>query len=127
MDLPSALDIALKALLGSYSVSSWRIAAESQNPIVILRLRPLPLQSACQNGLPVPANTVLFRKKSPSQIRRDKQRTEQFRHRTDRVANSEIVREVSVDKSAFRENEEGVKQRESQCEGGDSASFSKWQ
>ena len=106
MDLPSALDIALKALLGSYSVSSWRIAAESQNPIVILRLRPLPLQSACQNGLPVPSNTVLFRKKSPSQIRRDKQRTEQFRQRTDRVVNREIVQEVSVNKSAFQENEE---------------------
>ena len=80
MDLPIALDDALKALLASHAVSSWKIAAERQNLTVILRLRPVPVPNVCHNGVPH-VNTVAFRRKSPSQMQRDRQRMQSFRER----------------------------------------------
>ena len=80
MDLPIALDASLKALLASHEVSSWKIAAERQNLTVIVRLKPVTVPSVYNNGVPQ-INTVAFRRKSPSQMQRDRQRMQTFRQR----------------------------------------------
>ena len=80
MDLPIALDVALKALLASHAVCSWKIAAERQNLTVIVRLRPVHVPSVFNNGVPH-VNTVAYRRKSPSQMQRDRQRMQTFRQR----------------------------------------------
>ena len=80
MDLPIALDASLRALLASHAVSSWKIAAERQNLTVILRLRPVHVPSVFNNGVPH-VNTVAYRRKSPSQMQRDRQRMQTFRQR----------------------------------------------
>ena len=70
MDLPIALDTALKALLSCHAVNSWKITAEGPNPTVILRLRPAENQpSACHST--TRADNVSFKRKTPCQIHRD--------------------------------------------------------
>ena len=76
-----ALDTAMKALLSCHSVFSWKIASETQNPVIILRLRPDSPLSVSQNG--ERAETVAFRRKPPCQIQRDKRRAEEYRQRRD--------------------------------------------
>ena len=84
MELPLALDTALKSLLTCHQVSSWKIVAENQNsPVIILRLKADSRQSACQNG--ERAETVAFRRKQPCQIQRDRRRAEEHRQRRDNV------------------------------------------
>ena len=78
-----ALDTALKTLLSCHQVFSLKIAAENQNPVIILRLRPDSRQSACQNG--ERGETVAFRRKQPCQIQRDRRRAEEHRQRRDNV------------------------------------------
>ena len=99
MELPIALDTALRALLSCHSVYSWKIAAEGQNPTVILRLRPATQQSVYQNG--VRADTVAFRRKTSCQINRDRRRAEQFRQRKD---NTEIMFDADMRAVNEREN-----------------------
>ena len=86
MDLPKALDDVLKALLNGHSISSWKVAADGQNPTVILRLQPLRVPNVPQDGVRVD-NTVAFRRKPPSQINRDRRRMNDFKLRNDRVVN----------------------------------------
>ena len=93
MELPLALDSALKALLGCHSIYSWKITAEGQNPTVILRLRQDTQQRACHSGLHT-ANTVSFRRKPPSQIQRDRRRAEEYKQRRDQI---ETVTELKAD------------------------------
>ena len=116
MDLPIALDASLRALLASHAVFSWKIAAERQNLTVILRLRPVHVPSLCHNGLPH-VNSVAFRRKSPSQMQRDRQRMQSFRQR-------DCAEHVSVpgtglllpDQSAILVNERSVVLNESQSD-----------
>ena len=88
MELPIALDTALRALLSCHSVSSWKIAAEGQNPTVILRLRPETHESARQDGAKL--HTVAFKRKPPSQINRDRQRAEEYKQRRDQIENTTV-------------------------------------
>ena len=89
MDLPKALDDVLKALLNGHSISSWKVAADGQNPTVILRLQPLRVPNVHTDGVRVD-NTVAFRRKPPSQINRDRRRMNDFKLRNDRVVNQTV-------------------------------------
>ena len=108
MDLPIALDASLRALLTSHAISSWKIAAERQNLTVILRLRPVHVQSVCHSGLSH-VNNVAFRRKSPSQMQRDRQRMQTFRQR-DYAENVSVPRTnlLVSDQSAVLVNERSV-------------------
>ena len=88
MDLPIALDKALQALLSCHYVASWKIAAEGQNPTIIMRLRPETQPSARHNGASV--DTVTFKRKPPSQILRDRRRAEEFKQRKDNAENPNV-------------------------------------
>ena len=88
MELPIALETALKALLSFHSVSSWKITAEGPNPTVILRLRPENQPSACES---VRVDSCSFRRKTPSQLYRDRRRAEEFRQRRDFNDNTTVV------------------------------------
>ena len=83
MDLPKALDAALKALLINHSISSFKVDDSRHSPAVIIRLSPLRVSSVCQDGVPAHVNT--FRRKPPSQVKRDRERMDDFKHRSDRV------------------------------------------
>ena len=105
MELPIALDTALKALLSCHAVSSWKIAAEGQNPTVILRLRPEKQPSARHNGACV-VDTVTFKRKPPSQIQRDRRRAEDFKQKKDNAKNSNVLDPRATSESEIRlENE----------------------
>ena len=89
MDLPKALDTVLKALLSDHSISSWKVAAEGQNPTIVLRLSPRRDPYVCQDGVRVDTSAV-YRRKPPSQINRDKRRMNNFRNRSDRATNETV-------------------------------------
>ena len=89
MDLPKALDTVLKALLSDHSISSWKVAAEGQNPTMVLRLSPRREPYVCQDGVRVDTSAV-YRRKPPSQINRDKRRMNNFRSRSDRATNETV-------------------------------------
>ena len=76
-----ALDTALKALLSCHQVLSWRITGDSQYPVISMRLKPASQQSACQKA--EIEETVVFRRKPPCQIQRDRRRAEEYRQRRD--------------------------------------------
>ena len=99
MELPIALDSALKALLSCHSVSSWKIAAEGQNPTVIVRLRPVTQQSVCQRQSGEHADTVSFKRKTPCQINRDRRRAEQYRQRKDNAENMIVAESRTANQS----------------------------
>ena len=77
MDLPIALETALKALLSNHAVCSWKITGDGPNPCVILRLRAENEQNTCTSG--VHTDSFTFRRKTPSQMLRDRRRIEDFR------------------------------------------------
>jgi len=72
LGLPKTVSGILSAILLDYSVISWKVAAENDKPVVVLRFGT----STQQDGEPV-INTGTWRRKAPSQIRRDQQRTKQ--------------------------------------------------
>ena len=76
-----ALDTALKALLSCHQVLSWRITGDSQYPVISMRLKPASQQSVCQKV--EHGETVVFRRKPPCQIQRDRRRAEEYRTRRD--------------------------------------------
>ena len=41
MELPSALERVLGALLNDHCVTSWKVTSEGQTPTVVLRLKPV--------------------------------------------------------------------------------------
>ena len=87
MELPIALDTALKALLSCHSVQSWKITAEGPHPTIIMRLRPESQPTSCQSGVRVDSVSGSFRRKTTSQIYRDKRRLEEYRQRRDCIEN----------------------------------------
>ena len=89
MDIPKALDTVLKALLSDHSISSWKVAAEGQNPTIVLRLCPRREPNVYQDGVRIDTSAV-YRRKPPSQINRDKRRMDNFRNGNNRVANNTV-------------------------------------
>eukprot|EP00745_Piridium_sociabile_P042767 TRINITY_DN865_c0_g1_i1.p1 TRINITY_DN865_c0_g1~~TRINITY_DN865_c0_g1_i1.p1 ORF type:complete len:303 (+),score=67.47 TRINITY_DN865_c0_g1_i1:174-1082(+) len=82
--LPVTLEKTLTALLTDNTVSSWKIAGESDNTVVVLRLRPATQVSTTTMADPVlnrRTQVEYFRKKAPSQVRRDQQRARQQQQR----------------------------------------------
>ena len=74
-----ALETALKALLSNHAVCSWKITGDGPNPCVILRLQAENRQNTWASG--VHTDSVTFRRKSHSQILRDRRRIEDFKQR----------------------------------------------
>ena len=63
-----ALEGILETLLSNHVVASWKVTSEGHNyPTVVLRFKPV---SENQDGVP----TQLYRRKSQSQLLRDRQR-----------------------------------------------------
>jgi len=75
--LPKTIDGILTTLLSSHNITSWRVSDEDQNPVVVLRFGPTQQQ---QDG-ETQVNSGAWRKKAPSQIRRDQQRAQQKRNK----------------------------------------------
>ena len=71
--LPTALDSALEVLLTENAVSSWKISAEGRKTIVVLRLVTTTDPDMADFTHPHTA-TQHFRRKPPSQVRRDQRR-----------------------------------------------------
>jgi hypothetical protein len=71
--LPTTVEVALGSLLAEKSVSSWKITGQGDTTVVVLRLRG---DSPVQDGGDSMAkgNNVYYRRKNPSQLRRDRQR-----------------------------------------------------
>ena len=67
MELPSALESVLGALLKDHSITSWKVTSEGQNPTVVLRLKPVNDKQDC-------VSTHVYRRKPQSQVIRDRQR-----------------------------------------------------
>ena len=67
MELPSALERVLGALLNDHCVTSWKVTSEGQTPTVVLRLKPV---SEHQDYV----STHVYRRKPLSQVMRDRRR-----------------------------------------------------
>ena len=91
MELPLALETALKALLSQHSISSWKISGERENLAVILRLRPETQQSERHSHSGVRFDTVSYKRKPPCQINRDRRRADEFRHRREYIETTAVV------------------------------------
>ena len=78
----------LNALLSDNAVSSWKIAGEGDNTVVVLRLKPASTAETTTMADPALNRTSqvqYYRKKAPAQVRRDQERARQQkkRHQTD--------------------------------------------
>lgn len=71
--LPTAVETLLTTLLVDHKLSSWKVSAEEQEAVVILRLSSA---SVCQDGVSQ-LHTGHWKKKSPAQVRRDRARAAQ--------------------------------------------------
>jgi hypothetical protein len=77
--LPATVEVALDSLLAEKTVTSWKIAGLGDTTVVVLRLRD---DNTCQHGggegeARLHNNNVYYRRKTPSQLRRDQQRAKQ--------------------------------------------------
>ena len=102
--LPAAVETTLSALLAENAVKSWKIAGEGANTVVVLRLEPVESERSTNMAEPVSMHSTqaqYFRRKPPSQLRRDQQRTQQHKSTT-----MDCQRDVRVsDPSAVCEKE----------------------
>jgi len=71
--LPAAAEMSLNALLTINNVSSWKLVGEGDSTVFVLRLRPTQSSSSTTN-MANPQPSVCYRRKPPSQIRRDQNR-----------------------------------------------------
>ena len=76
MELPRALESVFEALLDGHAVSSWKVACEGLNPILVVRMKPVSENRERQD-----VNTQAYRRKQPSQVARDKRRLTEHRDR----------------------------------------------
>ena len=75
--LPAAAETALNALLADNNVSSWKIVGEGASTVIILRHNPQSYSSAENMADSNSTHGQHFRRKPPSQIRRDQERSRQ--------------------------------------------------
>ena len=82
--LPTALEAAVNALLQQHSITSWKISADGEkNPVVILRLTEFTHLQGGKDNSEVSKSTcpqLQYRRKPPSQVRRDRRRAEERRN-----------------------------------------------
>ena len=71
--LPFAVEGALNNLLSTSYVTSWKIQGHGQTTTIVIKMFD-------EQGVMAENATVQYKKKPPSQVRRDRQRTEDFRH-----------------------------------------------
>ena len=74
MELPSALERVLGALLSDHCVTSWKVTSEGQTPTVVLRLKPV---SEHQDYV----STHVYRRKPVSQVMRDRRRAAEHKQK----------------------------------------------
>ena len=103
MELPIALESALKALLSQHSIFSWRISGERDNLAVILRLRERQDIQLSERYSGVHADTVSYKRKSPCQIYRDRRRADEFRQRRENIESATMTekREAADSEKTF--------------------------
>ena len=73
---PATVETLLTSLLSTNSLSSWKIAGEPENVVVVLRFR----QDGQQPFLRHEQERGQWKRKTPSQIKRDRHRTERHRN-----------------------------------------------
>ena len=80
---PTTAEAVLTTLLVDNHVTSWKVAAEGQTSVFVLRLTSNHEQPAIAN------TTGQWRRKPPSQLRRDQQRADKRRKQVGQVANKQ--------------------------------------
>ena len=120
MELPIALESALKALLTQHAIFSWKISFERDNLAVILRLREHAQQSERHNGELV--DSVSYKRKTPCQINRDKRRADEFRQRRENIKKTTTteLREATENEKTFERELNTETSMENQNKDGDS-------
>ena len=85
--LPAAAETTLNALLADNIVTSWKVAGEGDSTVVVLRLRPDSTVNTPTNmaGRPQTA-AVHYKRKPPSQLNRDAERSKRWRERREGFA-----------------------------------------
>ena len=73
--LPAAAESALNALLADNNVSSWKVVGEGDSTVIVLRLKPHTHSSSANMADSRNTQGQYFRRKPPSQIRRDQERS----------------------------------------------------
>ena len=79
--LPTAVETSLNALLSENFISSWKIVGEGDTTVFVLRLKPQLSKTTTNMAPPLP---IHYRKKPPSQIKRDNDRAKQRQDQRDK-------------------------------------------
>ena len=113
--LPAAVEKTLTALLCDNAVSSWKIAGEGDNTVVVLRLKPVDTADTvmADPALNRSSQVQYYRRKPPGQVRRDQERARQQmrKHQAEQQQNSEChvlppLFDTQIDQQHDTENDE---------------------
>ncbi|XP_070182374.1 uncharacterized protein [Littorina saxatilis] len=102
LGLPKTVESILTTIIADHALISWKVTGEGDKPVVVLRFNSADQQDG-EPTLPVGA----WRRKPPSQIRRDKKRAEDRRatSRTDETRTENIVTQCSTESNKRQEQE----------------------
>ena len=103
MDLPKVLEKMLETLLQDYAVCSWKITADSDNPACIIRFQPTSVSDTKRISVP-----VSFKKKGPSERRRDIRRRNAFLEMKQSGETNRSTDTVIQEKGDMQQQEENI-------------------
>ena len=103
MDLPKVLEKMLETLLQDYAVCSWKITADSDNPACIIRFQPTSVSDTKRISVP-----VSFKKKGPSERRRDIRRRNAFLEMKQSGETNRSTDTVIQEKGDIQQQEENI-------------------
>eukprot|EP00745_Piridium_sociabile_P026524 TRINITY_DN4238_c0_g1_i5.p1 TRINITY_DN4238_c0_g1~~TRINITY_DN4238_c0_g1_i5.p1 ORF type:complete len:309 (-),score=65.04 TRINITY_DN4238_c0_g1_i5:208-1134(-) len=110
---PATLERTLTALMVDNAISSWKVAGEGDNTTVVLRLKPVSTPATTTTNMAGPVlnrstQIQYFRRKPPSQIRRDQERARQQRQASEqqqRKTSESQHRDCAVDANNMTDSE----------------------
>eukprot|EP00745_Piridium_sociabile_P026525 TRINITY_DN4238_c0_g1_i6.p1 TRINITY_DN4238_c0_g1~~TRINITY_DN4238_c0_g1_i6.p1 ORF type:complete len:306 (-),score=64.70 TRINITY_DN4238_c0_g1_i6:208-1125(-) len=110
---PATLERTLTALMVDNAISSWKVAGEGDNTTVVLRLKPVSTPATTTTNMAGPVlnrstQIQYFRRKPPSQIRRDQERARQQRQASEqqqRKTSESQHRDCAVDTNNMTDSE----------------------
>ena len=103
MELPKVLEKMLETLLQDYAVCSWKITADSDNPACIIRFQPTSVSDTKRISVP-----VSFKKKGPSERRRDIRRRNAFLEMKQSGETNRSTDTVIQEKGDIQQQEENI-------------------
>jgi hypothetical protein len=118
--LPAALDGALESLLRENAMTSWKIVSENCKTTIMLRFSPVTDNNNMATCLSVTASpkSTHYRRKPPSQLKRDKQRAAMRKQNSEQEVSESVQNErtLFVSSPSMYENSASVGLPDQPCD-----------